>query len=582
LGRQRPFVVFKKSKIHLESIMTTSIHKPLQPLKVVVALAFLTACGGGGGSNDTVVPPVVVVVPTPDPEPILDHSGLTPLEASTIDDIEYLSGGDATLFITDEDAFSTRPDLIAEDFTLDGNFTSGDHIFRTPHQDAGPLLNTSNCQGCHLNDGRGVLPDSIEQPFTSMLVKIGDSLGEPDPIYGDQLQTFAEQSFSTSDFTSGWPSYNGSINGDVLVGEAYTYIEFEEIIGSYPDGTSYSLRNPVYKTKDLSFGDFTSDIRFSPRVAPQVFGVGLLEAIPEAYILALADDNDTDSDGISGRASMVTDISRNETRLGRFTYKGQNPSVLQQGAAAYRGDIGITSSIFPDENCTDSQAACLAVAEREKQVGEQHDISDLEMAQVEFYNRVLGVPARRGFDNNNAQWDINITAGRQQFFEINCIGCHTPRHVTAEAAGSVLGEISFSGLEENAAPIEMLSNQTIFPYTDLLLHDMGGSCTVTRETASEESCTTGEECMYVQRCEGLADGLTQGMASGTEWKTPALWGIGLVQTVNADATFLHDGRARTIEEAVLWHGGEAQNSLSAFKQLNSDQRAQVLAFIESL
>jgi CxxC motif-containing protein (DUF1111 family) len=575
----RPFVISKKVK-YLESIMKSTTNKPLQPFKVAVVLVFLTACGGGSSDKKVSLP--VVVAPTPNPEPVLDHSGLTPLHADTIDDAEYLSGGDATLFISDEGAFSTRPDPIADDFTLDGNFTSGDHIFRTPHEDAGPLLNTSNCQGCHLNDGRGVLPNSIDQPFTSMLVKIGNSLGAPDPIYGNQLQTFAEQSFSTSDFTSGWPSYNGSINGDVLLGEAYTYIEFEEIAGSYPDGSSYSLRNPIYKTKDLSFGDFTADIRFSPRVAPQVFGVGLLEAIPEEYILALADDDDTNSDGISGRASMVTDLSRNETRLGRFTYKGQTPSVLQQGAAAYQGDIGITSSLFPDEPCTEAQIACLTVAEREKKVGDQNDISDLEMAQVEFYNRVLGVPARRGFDSVNAQWDINISAGRQQFFETGCIDCHTPRHVTGEAEGSVLGEISFSGLQENAAPIEMLSNQTIFPYTDLLLHDMGGSCIVTRETADEASCTAGEECMYVQRCEGLADGLTQGMASGSEWKTPPLWGIGLVQTVNAKASFLHDGRARTIEEAVLWHGGEAQNSLTAFKQLSSEQRSQVLAFIESL
>lgn len=565
----------------MQSIIKTSVRRSLATSKVAIVIVFLSACGGGGGSKDSITLPIIVT-PTPEPQLILDHSGLTPLKASTIDDAEYLSGGDATLFITGKDAFSTRPDPIAANFTLDGNFTSGDHIFRTPHQDAGPLLNTTNCQGCHLNDGRGVLPDNINEPFTSMLVKIGNSTGAPDPIYGNQLQTFGEQSFSTSDFTSGWPSHNGSTNGDVLVGEAYTYIEFEEVVGSYPDGTSYSLRNPTYKTKDLSFGDFTADIHFSPRVASQVFGVGLLEAIPEQYILALADDNDADSDGISGRASMVIDLSRNETRLGRFTYKGQTPSVLQQGAAAYQGDMGITNSIFPNEPCTDTQIACLIVAEREKKVGDQHDISDLEMAQVEFYNRVLGVPARRGFDINSAQWDTNIATGRQQFFEIGCIGCHTPRHVTEVAEGSVLGEIAFSGLQENAAPIEMLSNQTIFPYTDLLLHDMGGSCVVTRETAQGKTCDAGEECMYVQRCEGLADGLTQGMASGKEWKTPPLWGIGLVQTVNADATFLHDSRARTIEEAVLWHGGEAQNSLTAFKQLNRDQRSQVLAFIESL
>ncbi|MEP1448844.1 MAG: di-heme oxidoredictase family protein [Paraglaciecola sp.] len=563
----------------MKTSVSANISKPLQPLIVAVALTFLTACGGG---SDTSATSPVVVSPTPDPLPVLDHSGLTPLEADTIDNTEYLSGGDATVFVTDEDAFSTRPDPITDDFTLDGNFTSGDHIFRTPHDGAGPLLNTSNCQGCHLNDGRGVLPDNKDQPFTSMLVKIGDSSGAADPIYGDQLQTFAEQSFTTSDFSSGWPSYKGSLNGDVLVGEAYTYIEFEEIIGSYPDGTSYSLRNPIYKTKDLSFGDFTADIRFSPRVAPQVFGVGLLEAIPEEYILALTDDNDADNDGISGRASMVTDAITNESRLGRFAYKAQNPSVLQQVAGAYRGDIGITSNIFIEEPCTNAQTACQTQAERETNVADQADISDLELAQVEFYNRVLGVPARRGFDSANLQWDADITAGRQAFFESGCVGCHTPRHVTEEAAGSVLGEIAFSGLEENASPIEMLSNQTIYPYTDLLLHDMGGSCSVTRETPDEVNCTSGEECMYVQRCDGLADGLEQGMASGTEWKTPALWGIGLVQTVNPDATFLHDGRARTIEEAVLWHGGEAQNSLTAFKQLSSEQRSHVLAFIESL
>ncbi|WP_428982851.1 di-heme oxidoredictase family protein [Paraglaciecola aquimarina] len=546
---------------------------------VAVALTFLTACGGGSDSPTT---PEDVIPPTPVPQPELDHSGLTPLKADTIDDTEYLSGGDATVFVADEDAFSTRPNPIADDFTLDGNFTSGDHIFRTPHDGAGPLLNTSNCQGCHLNDGRGVLPSNIAQPFTSMLVKIGDGSGAPDPVYGDQLQTFAEQSFSTSDFASGWPRFNGSTNGDVLLGEAYTYIEFAEVTGSYPDGTSYSLRSPVYKTKDLSFGEFTADIRFSPRIAPQVFGVGLLEAIPEQYILALADEDDTDQDGISGRASMVTDVLTNKPRLGRFAYKAQAPSVLQQVAGAYRGDIGITSNIFIEEPCTNLQTACLNQAERETNAAGQADISDLELAQVEFYNRVLGVPARRGFDQVNAQWNADVAAGRQAFFETGCIGCHTPRHVTEEAAGSVLGEIAFSGLEENAAPIDMLSNQTIYPYTDLLLHDMGGSCTVTRETKDEVSCTSGEECMYVQRCDGLADDLVQGMASGTEWKTPALWGIGLVQTVNPDATFLHDGRARTIEEAILWHGGEAENSLTAFKQLNQNQRAQVLTFIESL
>lgn len=542
----------------------------------------LVACGGGGGSNVLPTPPPPITPTPPTPEPTVDHSGLTPLEADKIESGEHLSGGDATLFVSNEDAFSSRAAAITQDFKLDGNFTSGDHIFRTPHEGAGPLLNTNNCQGCHLNDGRGILPSSADEPFTSALVKLGDADGNPDPVYGDQIQTFAEQSFNTSDFQSGWPVYNGSLNGDMLVGEAYTFIEYEEQAGSYPDGETYSLRKPVYKIKDLSFGPFVNDIQFSARVAPHVFGSGLLEAIPAENILALTDEVDANNDGISGRASMVTNVISGMTELGRFAYKAQTPTVLQQAAAAYRGDTGVTSNIFIDEPCTQAQTACQTVALREEDTGDQPDITDRELALVEFYNRVLGVPQRRGYDEATNSWDSSVVEGRQHFFEIGCVSCHTPRHVTGEALGSVLGEITLSGLEPNPASIDMLSNQTIYPYTDLLLHDMGGSCQITRELPNQSACTEGEQCLYVQRCEGLADDLVQGMASGTEWKTPPLWGLGLVKTVNARATFLHDGRARTIEEAILWHGGEALSAKIAFTQLSSQEREQMLAFLNSL
>lgn len=354
------------------------------------------------------------------------------------------------------------------------------------------------------------------------------------------------------------------------------------IEGSYDDGATYQLRKPIYKVKDLSFGPFSEDIHFSPRVAPQAFGVGLLAEIPTKNILALVDENDLDSDGISGRSSMVTNAVSGETELGRFAYKAQNPTVLQQVAGAYNGDIGISTSIFTGEPCTDAQIACQTVAAAETKVGEEVDFSDRELALVEFYNRVLGVPARRGYDSSTEQWDDSIKAGRTLFFDNNCIGCHTPRHVTGEAEGSVLGELTLTGLEENPASIDILSSQTIFPYTDLLLHDMGGTCVVTRETSLGESCSTGSECLYVQRCEGLADGLIQGDASGSEWKTPALWGIGLVQTVNPGSTFLHDGRARTIEEAILWHDGEALQSKTAFMKLTSTERQQLIDFVRSL
>ncbi len=551
----------------------------IQPVMLAGILCIaLTACGGG--SSPTPEPPVTAT-PEP-PAPVVDHSGLTPLSSEVVDENEHLPGGDATVFVSNEDAFSTRPQMIADDFQDDGFFTTGDHLFRTPDRDIGPLLSTGSCQGCHVNDGRGNAPLSATDPMLSMLLKLGDDTGAADPIYGDQLQPFAVQSFSSPDFNSGVSVHDGSINGTQLFGEAFPFIDYDTINGTYPDGTAYELRKPVYKVKDLSFGPFMENIRFSARVAPQAFGVGLLDAIPADNIIALADEDDSDGNGISGRASMAVDTISGETKLGRFAYKAQNTSVLQQVAGAYSGDIGISTSIFPNEACTEQQIACQMVAAQESKVDTEPDFSDKNLALVEFYNRTLGAPARRGYDDNTKAWDANIAAGRALFFETQCVDCHTPRHVTGEAQGSVLGKLTLTGLEENPEPIAMLSAQTIFPYTDLLLHDMGGSCAVTRETAIGESCTTGAECMYVQRCNGLADGLIQGDASGSEWKTPALWGIGLVQTVNPKSTFLHDGRARTIEEAILWHEGEAASRKAAFMALEQSQRQQLLDFVESL
>lgn len=540
---------------------------------------FLFSCGGSGGNESTTK---VDITPTEPPKAIVDHSGLTPLAFDVVDPLSYKSGGDVTLFVTNEDAFSRRPRVIADDFKLDGHFTSGDHLFRTPDNDIGPILNIGSCQGCHLNDGRGVVPASPTAPMSSMLVKLADDKGNADPIYGDQIQPFSIQGFISDDFSAGFSKHDGSVSGTELYGEAFPFIEYEMVNGQYPDGTAYQLRKPTYKVRDLSYGAFVDDIHFSARIAPQAFGVGLLGAIPQENLLKLVDENDSNGDGISGRASMVNDVFTGESVIGRFAYKAQNPTVLQQVAGAYNGDMGVSTSVFVDEPCTQNQLACLIAAEHESKVGAEVDLSDHSLALVEFYNRVLGVPARRGYNLDTASWDDGINKGRALFFQANCTGCHTPRHVTAQAQGSVLGEITLSGLIAGAEPIAALSNQTIFPYTDLLLHDMGGSCQVTRETAAGVSCNAGAECQYVQRCEGLADGVIQGDASGSEWKTPALWGIGLVQTVNAASTFLHDGRARTIEEAILWHGGEANNAKEAFMQLSAIEREQLLSFVKSL
>jgi CxxC motif-containing protein (DUF1111 family) len=507
----------------------------------------------------------------------LDHSGLLPLDIHQPDGLEHLSGGDATTMLSNNEAFSRRPQDIAKNFKLDGMFTSGDHLFRTPLKNIGPLLNTSSCQGCHLNDGRGVVPSSENETFSSMLVKIGDVLGAKDPIYGDQIQTFSVQSFTTSDHQSGLAQHDAGIEGG-LRGEAHAAVSYSEVQGQYTDGTVYSLRKPSYRFNQLSYGPFTQDIRFSARVAPQVFGVGLLEAIPAEHILALADPNDDDKDGISGRVSMVQNVATGTTDIGRFAYKAQTPSVLQQVAAAFNGDMGITSSLFPEESCTLAQLGCLARAAQETHMTDGVDVSDEVLAMVEFYNRTLAVPARRGYDVASQTWQDEIVQGRSIFMQIGCASCHTPRHITEKAAASVLGQVGLHGLTKNAAPIDVLSEQQIFPYTDLLLHDMGGAC----EVKVEPQQCLAENCVYVQSCEGLADGLVQGDAGPSEWKTPPLWGLGLVQVVNANATFLHDGRARTIEEAVLWHGGESLDSLNQFKQLSSVKRQQMLDFLGSL
>ena len=198
----------------------------------------LFGCGGSGGNEST---NKVDITPTEPPKVIVDHSGLTPLAFDVVDPLEYKSGGDVTLFVSNEDAFSRRPRVIADDFKLDGHFTSGDHLFRTPDNDIGPILNIGSCQGCHLNDGRGVVPTSPTTPMSSMLVKLADDKGNVDPIYGDQIQPFSIQGFISDDFSAGFSKHDGSVSGSELHGEAFPFIEYEMVNGQYPDGSAYQL-----------------------------------------------------------------------------------------------------------------------------------------------------------------------------------------------------------------------------------------------------------------------------------------------------------------------------------------------------
>lgn len=426
-------------------------------------------------------------------------------------------------------------------------FSRGDHLFRGAGPGLGPLYNATSCQGCHVRDGRGNFPSDSQQPMVSSFLRLSipgqDEHGGvvPEPVYGDQLQTFA---------VAGVPV------------EGFSYVEYQEQPGQFADGTAYSLRQPIYKVRDLGYGAFAAGVMFSPRTAPPVYGLGLIEAIAEADILALADAQDRNGDGISGKANRSWSVLTQRYELGRFGLKAGNPSILQQLSGAYRGDMGVTNPVFHGEVCTPAQTACLDTAQQER--GIAPNVDELNLALVEFYNRTLGVPQTRP--------TAEFAAGQALFSQLGCASCHTPSFTTGELSGSQLGAIDGLGLKPNAPVVNAVSKQRIAPYSDFLLHDMGGECQPVKQ----------EQGVWVQHCQGLADGRPEGLADGREWRTAPLWGIGLTQQVNERAGFLHDGRARDVSEAILWHGGEAQSAREAFRQLPKTQREQLLQFVQAL
>lgn len=299
------------------------------------------------------------------------------------------------------------------------------------------------------------------------------------------------------------------------------------------DGTVVELRRPTYGVADLGYGDMAEGTMLSPRVAPPMIGLGLIEAIPAADIIARADPEDADGDGISGKPQIVWSNEFARPMLGRFGWKGGNPTVRQQSAEAFAGDIGISSPLAnrPYGDCTAAQPDCLTAPHGDQdERGFEIDAEGLDL--VTFYSRNLAVPARRGLD------DPAVLQGKQVFYDAGCTACHTPKYVTSRL---------------NDQPEQ--SFQLIWPYTDLLLHDMGP---------------------------GLADNRPEGRANGQEWKTPPLWGIGLTEQVNGHTQFLHDGRARNLIEAILWHGGEAQTARDAVVNLSVADRNALIEFLESL
>ena len=390
----------------------------------------------------------------------------------------------------------------------------------------GPFYNARACQDCHLKDGRGHPPEGPEDGRVSMFLRLSIPGGpdpegisewlatQPDPVYGGQLQDLAAPGHAA---------------------EGRMDVSYEEQPVTLSDGMVISLRAPTYAFADPGYGAPSADLMISPRVAPQMIGLGLLEAIPAADILALADPEDADGDGISGRAQIVPSVEYGVPMLGRFGWKAGAPTVKEQSSGAFSGDMGLSTELHPDPwgECTEAQAACRAAPTGQEdgiRDGLEVDRESLDM--VTFYSRNLGVPERRGVD------DPQVLRGKEVFHTLGCQSCHHPKFVTHRLEGQP--EQSF---------------QLIWPYTDLLLHDMGP---------------------------GLADGRPEGRASGSEWKTPPLWGIGLTKHVSGHTQFLHDGRARSLLEAILWHGGEAQAARDGVVGLPKDDREALIAFLESL
>lgn len=459
-----------------------------------------------------------------------------PAAARVDADPSETSGGATTVWATGKNAFSfPAANLNDAERT---RFFIGNSFFRrnwvqapssTQARDGlGPHFIARSCGGCHAQDGRGAPPvfqanqkQPTPQPVHLLLrlsVPGTDENGgpKPEPTYGDQFN-------------------NAAVHGVKAEGEVT--LRWRALSGRFADGTRYTLRQPLYGFRKLGYGAMAADVMVSPRIAPQIIGVGLLEAIDAADVLRNAKQQAARSDAIKGQPNWVWDAFAGREMLGRFGWKANVATVAHQTAGAFRGDMGITSAQFAEESCTEVQRDCLAAPRGVSlDQGAEVEIDAETLGNVIFYESTLAPPARRGAR------DAQVLRGQDLFTQAQCSVCHQPSYVTGA-----------SPLPQFSSPA--LQGQTIFPYTDLLLHDMGPD---------------------------LADGRPDFRANGRQWKTPPLWGIGLFKDVNGHTRLLHDGRADGVLEAILWHGGEAEQSKQQVLKMNAAERAALVKFVESL
>ena len=458
-------------------------------------------------------------------------------------------GGVGTVHATGRQAFSFP--LANLDDAERTRFVIGNSFFKrnwveapastTARDGLGPHFIARSCGACHDMDGRGEPPDWRKtlgpepSKTVALLIRLSVS-GTPDPHAGVKPE----------------PTYGDQFNNAAVQGvkpEGHVEIRSTPVHGRFADGTRYTLHKPEYRLTQLGYGPMAPDVMISPRIAPQVIGLGLIEAIPESEILRNARQQAALPGPIKGMPNRVWDAFAQKEVIGRFGWKANTGSVAHQSAGAFNGDMGITSSVFWQEACTPAQKDCLAAphggGKRTGRDGllpagqasaDQPEIDDETLGHVVFYTATLAPPARRKPD------DPQVLRGQALFHQAQCATCHRPSYTT--------GEPPFPHLSSR-----QISGQRIWPYTDLLLHDMG---------------------------EDLADGRPDFLANGRQWKTPPLWGIGLFSDVNGHQRLLHDGRAQGVLEAVLWHGGEAQSSKEQVLKFSRQDRDALVAFVNSL
>lgn len=440
-----------------------------------------------------------------------------------------LSAGDFTIARADAEAYAEPAPVL--DYRGHQRFLRGRHHFNQNWVQfpsiggdwgLGPTFITDRCTGCHVKAGRGRPPEAKDEQLLSVLVRISipgegpHGAPKPHPDYGDQIQNQGLMG----------QGRDATFLGDRVYPEAEVFVDWEAREVKFADGEAIVLRKPKLRWGKSWFGPIGDDTMTSLRMAQPVFGLGLLEAVPEETLAAIAQQQQ--AQGVNGRLNRVWDDINKREALGRFGWKANQPSIKQQIAAAFAGDLGVTSSLYPEMNCPPVQKDCAY-----QPPGNQPELIDNDWEELEFWTQLLAVPARRNVG------DAQFKRGEEMFAQAKCSVCHVPEMKTGPSHPSV----------------KQLANQTFRAYTDLLLHDMG---------------------------EDLADGRPDFKAGPRDWRTPPLWGLGLSKTVNGSTAMLHDGRARNALEAILWHGGEAQAAREAFRAMPKADREALIRFVESI